>query len=313
MQTTTFSERVKSGRAVVVDGGLVTQLRAQGIEPDGVLWCAALLLENPSAVIQAHRAYLDAGAEVVISASYQASRAGFHQVGVGADEADRLIASSVALARDAVDAFADDHPKRPRRYVAASVGPYGAVLNDGSEYRGDYGVSRGVLREFHSRRLQVLDAAGADVLACETLPSGDEARVLGELLEASHTPAWMSFSCRDDSRLCDGTPIADLCATLADHPGIVALGVNCTAPQHVDGLIARVRSAAPDKAVIVYPNSGERYDAAANTWHGEVTLDDVGALARRWHHAGATLIGGCCRLGAGHIEAIAAALQATDS
>ncbi len=294
---------------IILDGGLSAELGAQGIPLDSVLWCAELLRTDPGSLVAAHRAYLDAGAEIVISASYQASRAGFHQLGVGADEADRLIASSVGLARQACEEFAAQNPALGPRYVAASIGPYGAVLNDGSEYVGRYGVSADTLRQFHEQRLSLLDRAGADVLACETIPSHSEARVLAGLLADAATPAWMSFSCRDGSAICDGTPIEDACAVFREHPRVLALGVNCTPPQFVVSLIEKIHSAAPGKAIVVYPNSGENYVGGENRWTGATTLDDVVRAARAWHEAGANIIGGCCRIGPDEIRALAGALD----
>lgn len=294
---------------VVVDGGLITQLKTQGFELDGVLWSAKLLHTNPQALVDAHKAYLEAGAEIIISASYQASRPGFHQVGIDADEADELIASSVTLARRAVDEFMAEHPDTYERYVAASVGPYGAVLNDGSEYRGKYGVPRTILRDFHAVRLNVLDAAGADLLACETIPSAEEAIVLGELLANASTPAWMTFSCRDGEHLCGGARIDDVAKELDLLGTLMALGVNCTPPQYVTSLIGSLRRAVPNIPIVVYPNSGESFVAGDNRWEGERSLDDIVGYAREWHDAGATLIGGCCRVGAEEIQALSRAFR----
>lgn len=294
---------------LLLDGGLATQLEAQGENIGTSLWSAALLRSNPQAIVRAHRAFLDAGAECIISASYQASRRGFESIGLSPDAADRLIASSVAVAIDARDAFLRGTPHTERRaLVAASIGPYGAVLHDGSEYRGRYGIGRTGLRDFHASRLELLDACGADVLACETIPDRDEAEVLHELLEAARTPAWISFSCRDGRTISDGTPIRELAGAFRDHSRVLAIGVNCTAPQHVTSLVREIRRAAPHKAVVAYPNSGERYEARDNSWHGTVTPLDCAAAAKEWFDAGATLIGGCCRMGPAHIAAMRAAL-----
>jgi homocysteine S-methyltransferase len=297
---------------VLLDGGLATELEAQGHDIDGVLWSAMLLSTDPQAIVDAHRAYLDAGAEILISASYQASRAGFHQLGIDADDADALIASSVSLARRACDEYREETPgtKRPR-LVAASVGPYGAVLSDGSEYTGDYGVSKAVLRDFHEQRLQILDQSGADVLACETIPSLQEAEVLADLLSNAHTPAWVSFVCRDETAIADGTAIAEAVALFAEHPGVFAVGINCTAPQYVQQLIEHFVAAAPNKSILAYPNSGEHYEASDNSWSGTVTETDFASASLKWLDAGATLIGGCCRVGPTHIATMANAWPAT--
>jgi homocysteine S-methyltransferase len=295
---------------IVLDGGLATQLEAQGHDLGTALWSAALLRSEPQAIALAHRKFLEAGAECIISASYQASRSGFMSLGLSAADADRLIASAVRIAIAERDAFLLEHPDAESApLVAASIGPYGAVLHDGSEYRGDYGVDRERLRSFHEPRLRLLDECGADVLACETIPDHDEAGVLAELLETVKTPAWISFSCRDERSISDGTPIADAAARFRDHDSVLAVGINCTAPHFVTPLIREIRRAVPGKAVVVYPNSGERYDARDNTWHGTVTPLDCAAAAKEWRAAGATLIGGCCRMGPEHIAAMRDALR----
>ncbi|HWM29979.1 MAG TPA: homocysteine S-methyltransferase [Woeseiaceae bacterium] len=308
--STAFSKALERRSPIVLDGGLATQLETQGHDLGSALWSAALLRSNPQAIALAHRAFLEAGAECIISASYQASRSGFMSLGLSATAADRLIASAVEIAIAARDAFLLEHPDTESApLVAASIGPYGAVLHDGSEYRGDYGIDREALHAFHEPRLRLLDGCGADVLACETIPDRIEADVLAELLETTNTPAWISFSCRDERSISDGTPIADAAARFRDHDTVLAVGINCTAPQFVTPLIREIRRALPGKAVVVYPNSGERYQARDNSWHGTVTPVDCAAAATEWRAAGAMLIGGCCRMGPDHIAAMKEALR----
>lgn len=305
-----FVAALARGETLLLDGGLATELEAQGHGLGTTLWSAALLRSNPQAISLAHRAYLEAGAECIISASYQASRQGFMALGLGAADADRLIASSITVAIAARDIFVHARPRRDfAPLVAASVGPYGATLHDGSEYRGGYGIARQALHSFHESRLRLLDSCGADLLACETIPDRVEAQVLAELLQATATPAWISFSCRDGRHISDGTPIREIAAIFRDHPRVPAIGVNCTSPQFISSLIAEIRHAAPDKAVVVYPNSGERYQAADNSWHGTVSPLDCAAAACEWQAAGARLIGGCCRMGPAHIAAMRRALK----
>ena len=193
-----FLEALDRAQPLILDGGLATQLEAQGCDLGNALWSASLLIENPQAIVDANRAFLDAGAECIASASYQASREGFAQRGLSANEADALMRRSVELATQARDEFVAATAPDFIPLVAASIGPYGAVLHDGSEYRGDYGVSADELRRFHEARLRLFDRSGADVLALETVPSMLEAAVLADLLLACRTPAWVSFSCRDD-------------------------------------------------------------------------------------------------------------------
>jgi len=303
-----FERLLRRDGPVILDGGLATRLEATGHDIASRLWSASLLASNPGAIVDAHRAYLDAGADVIISASYQASRNGFMSQGFDADEADRLIVSAVRLALRARDAFvADGGAGTP--LVAASVGPYAAARADGSEYTGEYDASDGQLREFHAERLPLLDAAGADLLAVETIPNAREARVLRELLEDVATPAWVSFACRDAQYLSDGTPLRDAAALYAGHPRVYAVGINCTPPRYVLPLIAEVRAAAADKAVVVYPNSGETWHSKEKRWSGKACDFNRDFDVEAWYAAGAKLIGGCCRTGPADIAAIGARLR----
>jgi len=268
------------------------------------------LINNPQAIAGVHRDYLDAGAQCITSASYQASVPGFASIGVASQRARDLFNHSVEIARKACDEFLSHNPNCGYQpMVAASVGPYGAFLADGSEYTGYYGVEDRTLVEFHRQRLEWLDQSGADVLACETIPSLQEASILCELLKTANTPAWISFSCRNDRQLNDGSTITAAAAMFERHPKVVALGVNCSAPQTIASLIGRIKSILPGKAIVVYPNSGEHYDAVSKTWHGVETPLECAAAARTWLNAGASIIGGCCRIGPAHIAAIAAAMD----
>jgi len=312
MKILTFEEMLRRDKPLLLDGGLATQLETQGCDIGNPLWSASILLSGPQAIVEAHRAYLDAGAECVTSASYQASREGLARRGLSEAEADELMLLSVRLAQRARSEFLADHPDvATRPLVAASIGPYGAILHDGSEYRGDYGVTAETLRRFHAPRLALFDRSGADVLAVETIPSFVEARVLAGLLESCETPAWVSFSCRDDAHISDGTPVDEAAALFRDHPTVLAVGLNCTPPQFAPALVRRIRAAAPGKAVIAYPNSGETYHAGSNNWSGTVTPGDCGEAMLTWVDAGATIVGGCCRMGPGHIRAMKGAIDTT--
>jgi len=305
-----FARRLANGRPIVIDGGLATQCEAMGCDISGELWSAKLLQSDPQAIVAVTRAFLDAGAEIIATASYQASRGGFMALGLSEEEADELIVTSVDLAAQARDEFLADNPQPQETIlIAASIGPYGAAQSDGSEYTGNYGVTALELEAFHADRLRLLDNTAADLLACETVPSYTEAEVLAELLRDARSPAWVSFSCRDDKCISDGTPIEAAVALLQDHPRVLALGVNCTPPQFMVPLIGRIRNAVPGKAIVVYPNSGETWQPfPMRKWTGTSTPTEWAVAARAWAEAGATLIGGCCRTGPEHIRAIANSL-----
>ncbi len=296
---------------VVLDGGLATELEARGFDLRDELWSAQVLLEQPEAIRRLHLDYLEAGADCVIGASYQATLEGFGRRGIERGQAEELLRRSVRLALEARDDFWSRRADRRGRLeplVAASVGPYGAFLADGSEYTGEYGLDEAALAAFHRRRFEVLAAAGADLLACETIPSLLEARALARLLEeVPGPPAWLSFCCRDDHRLSDGSDLAAVAAELDGSERIVAFGVNCTAPRHLPGLIARLRGAT-DKPIAVYPNSGEVWDGSEKRWLVETDevrrAGDFAAASAGWRAAGARLIGGCCRTGPREVRAI---------
>ncbi len=292
---------------VILDGGLATELEAQGHDLRDDLWSAKVLIEDPDSLQQVHVDYLAAGADCIASASYQASFEGFRRRGFSEDEAAELLRLSVRVAVQARDIFWSDPPHRGDRLtplVAASVGPYGAALADGSEYTGQYDLDEPGLRTFHRQRWHVLATSGADLLACETIPSHVEARVLLELLrETPESYAWFSFSCRDGKRVSDGTSLADTLAPFNDEPQVVAVGVNCTSPSLIASLIAEARHAV-EKPIVVYPNSGEEWDAERKCWIGMAEAVDFATASAQWRDAGASMIGGCCRTGPQHIGEI---------
>ena len=285
---------------VVLDGGLATALEARGHALDARLWSARLLIDAPDAVRAVHRDYLEAGADCITTASYQASLAGFRSIGLSDAEFDDLLRRSVQLAIEARDAFwSREEVRRGRRepIVAASVGPYGAYLADGSEYDGRYGIGPEELYAFHRRRFEVLASTEADVVACETIPSGAEADVLLAILdEVPDTWAWFSFSCRDGRHLNDGTPFADAVRACSAHSRVAAVGVNCTAPDFIQELL-EVGGGASDLPMIAYPNSGETYDARTKSWSGPGVAGDWIDGVDEWIRAGADVVGGCCRVG----------------
>lgn len=298
------------GRVVVIDGGLATELEAAGHDLRDRLWSARLLADEPEAIVAAHLGYLRAGARVAITASYQATFEGFAARGLDHDAAAALLRRSVTLAGEARARYrAERAPAEPGPLlVAASVGPYGAHLADGAEYRGRYGLDRGALRDFHRERLRVLWSAGPDLLACETIPDIVEVGALADLVDEAAAPAWLTLSCADGGHLRDGTPVEDATAIADATTGFVAVGVNCTAPEHVEELVARI-AATTAKPIVVYPNSGEGWDRGTGRWLPATGPDVDVASARRWVAAGARLVGGCCRVGPGRIRELAAGLS----
>ncbi|MEB8339172.1 homocysteine S-methyltransferase [Streptomyces endophyticus] len=289
-----------AARPLVLDGGLSNQLEAAGHDLSDELWSARLLAEEPGAIVAAHRAYYEAGADVAITASYQATFEGFARHGIGRARAAELMRSSVELAREA---GREADVQRPL-WVAASAGPYGAMLADGSEYRGRYGLSEEELYAFHRPRLEVLAGAVPDVFALETVPDADEARALVRAVRGLGVPAWLSYSV-EGVRTRAGQPLEEAFEVAAGAEEVVAVGVNCCAPRDVEAAV-RLAVRVTGKPVVVYPNSGEEWDAEARAWAGRATFTPDQVTA--WRDAGARLIGGCCRVGPGAVAGIAAAL-----
>jgi homocysteine S-methyltransferase len=274
---------------VVLDGGLATELEKLGHDLSGTLWSARLLRDSPADIEAVHRAYFEAGADVATSASYQATYEGFAAAGIGREDTSALLRLSVELARRARDAV------RPAGLVAASVGPYAVVLADRSEYTGDYrGAGAERIAALHRPRIAALLEAAPDVLAFETVPSIVEVEAVAGLLgEVGEVEAWMTFCCRDGERLSDGTPVEEAVRVAARSGRLVALGVNCTAPQHVGSLLERMRGCT-DLPLLAYPNGTGRFPP--------------GAVAG-WRERGARGIGGCCGVGPAAIAEIAGALS----
>lgn len=288
---------------VLLDGGLSNQLEAQGCDLSDALWSARLLSDAPQQIEAAHTAYARAGAQVLITASYQATFEGFARRGTGRARAAELMAGSVEAARRALTVAGRES------WVAASVGPYGAMLADGSEYRGRYGLTVRELAHFHRPRAEVLAGADPDVLALETVPDIDEAEALLHVVQDLGVPVWLSYSVAGD-RTRAGQPLAEAFGLVAGIDQVVAVGVNCCDPADADRAV-EVAAAASGKPVVVYPNSGEEWDADGRAWTGEGTF--ASGRVRDWQRAGARLVGGCCRVGPSEIAALAERLESTEA
>ena len=297
---------------MVLDGALATELERRGADLNDPLWSAKCLIERPDLIREVHVDYFRAGADVATTATYQATFEGFARRGIERQAAAQSMCHAVGIAVAARDEFwgvESNRTGRLRPLIAASVGPYGAMLGDGSEYRGNYALDDAALADFHGPRLRVLAHAGADLLACETIPCLREALVLARALqEFPDVYAWISFSCRDGGLTSEGEDIGKCVAELRDYPQIAAVGVNCTAPQYITPLLQIMR-ANTDKPLMVYPNSGECYQASLKRWRGAGGTKQLGAQARHWYAEGARLIGGCCRTGPMDIRGVKQCLQ----
>lgn len=313
-RNTTLSRLLDAGAHLIADGALATELEARGCSLDDPLWSAKVLLEQPQLIREVHRDYFEAGANVATTASYQATPLGFARRGLSEDAALDLVRLSVRLADDARREHLALHPQAGPLLIAGSVGPYGAYLADGSEYRGDYVLDAEAFKDFHRPRIAALVEAGADFLACETLPSFAEAEALLALTGEFDVESWFSFSLRDGAHISDGTPLAAVAELCGSVPRVVAVGVNCV-PLHVVPAALIALGQTGSKPLVTYPNSGESYDAATKTWAtspegaAETVKARPGGLAAEsgtWRDLGARIIGGCCRTTPRDVAALAA-------
>ncbi len=308
------------GQYLVSDGAMATELEKRGVDTNSALWSAEALIKNPEAVIAVHRSYFEAGAAIATTDSYQATPQAFIEAGFTAQQAGQFITQSVQLAQAGRDEYLANLPRAERlakgsaRLIAGSVGPYGAYLADGSEYRGDYALTDAQYRDFHRERMQLLADAGVDLFAFETMPNAAEVRALCGLLtdEFPGMTAWLALSVgTSHTALCDGTPLAEVLALANDCAQITAVGINCTAEENVT---ATLHTLAPltAKPIIVYPNNGDIYNPVDKSWQTNPNARSFAALAPEWQAAGASIIGGCCRSTPADIAGMAAALAAQD-
>lgn len=293
----------------VLDGGLATELERRGCDISGPLWSAHVLDHAPATIVAVHLDYLRAGADCIATASYQVSARGYREIGRTSADAAIALRLSVSLAEQARVRYALEN-SRPT-WIAASLGPYGAALHNGAEYHGRYDIGFDDLVAFHGERLAVLADTSADLIAFETIPSLEEAEAILRALEQTpQLSAWISFTCSDAVRIAHGEPLQEAAAAVAASPQVVAIGINCTPPDRIAALIGEAqRGAAGRKPVIVYPNSGETWDATTHTWHGDANASGYEALSRAWFADGAQAVGGCCRTGPAHIAGVAAAVR----
>lgn len=311
-----INENLKSKRALVLDGAMATELEKRGVDTSSSLWSATALINNPAAVKDVHTSYFKAGADIAITDTYQANVDAFKKIGFNEAQSENLITEAVRLAIEARDHFyatlsVSERAKRALYpLVAGSVGPYGAYLADGSEYTGDYHLSEDAYKEFHQRRMRLMAEAGVDVFAFETQPNFAETKALANLLKAKFPDhfAWLTFSIKDATHLCDGTSLAEAAAYFENDPQISAIGVNCTSMNLIE---ASIKTIAPNtsKPIIVYPNNGDLYDPKTKTWTPNPNATTFAELTPKWLAAGAKIIGGCCRTTPDDIRQVSAVVQ----
>jgi len=293
---------------LILDGGLSNVLESFGCDLNQELWSAKMLIDQPELIKRAHLAYLEAGAQCITSSSYQATLSGFERIGLNRSDATKMMIKSIELADEARSVFIKKNNQSESIFLAASIGPYGAFLADGSEYRGDYRISDIELREFHAEKIRILESTNVDFLAFETIPSLQEIQILSELISQSKKQCWISFSCRDSEFLNDGSKIIDALKICTSTNNLFALGVNCTAPKYISSIVKKIRPLVQAKKIIIYPNSGEIYLPESKSWKGISDPDIFQKMASEWLDLGVDIIGGCCRIGPDHITKLSQSL-----
>lgn len=291
-----ISNILKQQKLFIIDGALGTYIEDKGYDVKDKLWSAKFLQDSPEVIEQVHTDYLEAGADCIITASYQASYEGFIEKGCSEQEAKKLIQSSIILAQKVRNKFwkNTDKTNRVKPLVAASIGPYGAYLADGSEYTGDYNISDDELFNFHKKRLQAIIETKPDILACETLPSLHEAKIiLKALREFPHICTWFSFSAKDALHVRNGESIKECTKWIENQEDIESIGINCTATEHITPILQNIRDICT-KPIVLYPNYSA-YVASSKTWEKSEIPDDFGKLAFHWKQLGASGVGGCCQ------------------
>ncbi|AOB20628.1 homocysteine S-methyltransferase [Lactiplantibacillus plantarum] len=303
-----LTEQLNRG-PVVSDGAMATELEKRSVATNSALWSATAMLDHPDAIQAVHQSYLDAGAKIMTTNTYQANVPAFEQAGIAAAQARQLIQQAVTIAHTARDA---SHVTDA--VIAGSIGPYGAYLADGSEYTGAYQLTPSAYQDFHRERLALIMAAGVDVLALETMPRLDEVQALVQLITTTwpQQPYWVSFSIKDPQTLCDGTSLAATAKWVAAQPNVVAVGVNCTTLENIAPALATLKAAVA-VPLIVYPNSGDQYDPVTKTWQETHLSHQFASFVPQWLAAGARIIGGCCRTTPKDIATVARALSVSDS
>lgn len=299
---------IKENKIMVIDGSMSTPLENRGVSLNSKLWTAKILAEQPELIKQVHKNYFKAGADCGITCSYQASIPGLMENGYMLEEAENLIRSAVKIFCEARDEWWEEEEGREAGRAwplcLGAAGPYGAYLADGSEYRGNYGITDEQLKEFHKRRVELLHEAGADIILFETVPSLKEAKVEAEIAEEYGYDYWISFSCLSENIICEGTPIAECATTFAKgYPHLKMIGVNCTKPEYITGLIHKIKENC-DIPIGVYPNSGEEYDAVKKVWFGKQSALSFEQYAYNYMKSGASAVGGCCTTVAKHVEEV---------
>ncbi|PAY54418.1 homocysteine S-methyltransferase [Ligilactobacillus salivarius] len=293
-----------TNHTVVLDGAMSTPLERLGADTNNDLWTAKALIDNEELVYEVHKMYFEAGADLIITDTYQANVQAFEKVGYSEKEARNLIKKAVKIAQKARDDYENKTGKH--NYIAGTIGPYGAYLANGSEYRGDYELSTKEYQQFHLPRIEELATTGVDILAIETQPKLDEVLAILELLKEKYPQQklYVSYTLSDDDTISDGTPLPRAIHALEDYLQVIAVGINCVKLELVEPALKNMKEIT-DKHLIVYPNSSAVYDPKSKTWSQPKTSATFEELIPNWYEAGARIIGGCCTTGPKEIKTVA--------
>jgi|TARA_B110000881_G_C18561313_1_gene510027 homocysteine S-methyltransferase len=294
---------MKNNYPMILDGGLSFPIEKKGINLNSKLWTTELLISNQKIIKDVHLKYLKAGAQFITTCSYQASIKSLKNRGFNFEESKKIILKSITIAEEVKNIYNKKYTNKKKILIAASIGSYGSYLSDGSEYKGNYDVNDKIIFDFHKSKIQILENSNADVLAFEAIPSYRETKIISKILEDSKKKSWISFTCKNDLEISDGTLLAQCCKYLKNHPNIFAIGVNCTSPKYISNLIKILKNNCGEKKIIVYPNSGKKYDSINKNWIGKKN-NSFDILLKEWIDLGVDIIGGCCGIGPNQIKKI---------
>lgn len=281
----------------VLDGGLSFPLEEKKIRMNTNLWTAELLISKPELIREVHINYIDSGAKIITTSSYQASFKSLKKRGYSEIQSKNIILKSVEIVEEIKKNYNN------KIIIAASIGPYGSYLADGSEYVGNYDINEETFFDFYKKKVDLLDSSSADVLAFETIPSYKEAKVISKILKETKKQSWISFSCKNQKEISDGTKLEKCCEYLNNHSKIFGVGVNCTSPKYISKLISILKRKLKNKKIIIYPNSGEIYDGKNKNWIGNSNIT-FESYIDEWLNLGVDILGGCCRVGTKEIKKI---------
>jgi len=278
----------------VLDGSMGSSIGELGYDLKSTpAWSSGANITNPDIVIKAHTDFIDAGADIILTNTYQANIKRLSEK-LGVEEATKFVTKGVELANKAVEI------SKKGVFVVGSIGPYATYLGNASEYNGSYmndeKFNKELIKENYVTQAKALYDAGIRVFAFETIPSLTEAIYAKEVLESINCDGWISVICKNGSDLVNGDKFSDFVKAIVDSKHVKAVGINCTSPEYIKDLLKSGLPFLKNKGYVVYPNSGEKYDDEIKEFYGNVRIWKIIEELEDWIQLGVRITGGCCRV-----------------